>query len=162
MPIANFHFGAHRIPRRVERNPIHIAHFARGRAQLGIFADDQSIRRRDPSPPRTSAAPPQIRDPLRCPIVYRCNPSCRPINFSFGRHNFSGFRRKRPPLLAQITFDKLHVIARRHKANFLALRLLRHRKIRRRAQSRAPPLFVNSPSGKSVRASCSCVSAKRK
>src|SRR5580704_9461323 len=41
--IANFHFGAHRILRRLERDPIYIAHFASRRAKLGVLTDDQPI-----------------------------------------------------------------------------------------------------------------------
>ena len=56
---------------------------------------------------------------------------------------------------------KRRVVAVGHEADLLAVRLVGHREARRRARARTS-YFVRSPTGKTARASCSCVNENRK
>ena len=136
--IANSHVRPDRIFGARERNPIDVANFARRAAQVAIFADDEAIicaierdhvHRMPVGETQAAALADRVIDANHCAArslrpKWRRSRRARPI---LPARRIAATFAADSSLLLQIAFDETHVIARRNEANFLALRLFRHR-----------------------------------
>src|ERR1700722_390924 len=118
----------HRLHRRVGNdvgNPVHVAHLADRAAEFLVLAHDETIPRavkRDDVHRRLSAGKSQA-----LALTYRelMQPIVPAQNFTGSGDDIARFLRQIASLLLQISLDKLHVISRRDKTDFLALGLFR-------------------------------------